>query len=318
MVSIVQEMRLPFIRNTRTQGNHASYEIEPLEAGYGMTIGQSLRRVLLFSLPGAAVTAIRIEGVQHESQAIPGVEEDVAEIVLNVKRLRMGFSSAFPVILRLQASGRREVTAADIEATEGLQVINPDLHLAALVNEQAHLSMELTVEAGKGYVPAEPGRNLPLGTIPVDAMYTPVQKVNYTVEHTRVGQITDFDKIVLDIWTDGTMSPDEALRQSAEILVRHYAQLASSRPPAVEGEDAPTGGLPIPREIYDTPLEQLELGVRAYNSLKRANILKVGHLLTMDEDALTHLRNFGEKGLLELIERLKVRGFLPQKGSGVA
>lgn len=317
-MSMAQEMKLPHIKNTKTQGNYASYEIEPLEAGYGMTLGHSLRRVLLFSLPGAAVTAIRIEGVLRESQGIPGVEEEVAEIVLNVKMLRLRSSSPFPVTMRLEVHGSREVTAADIDVPTGIEILTPALHLASLVDEQAHLSMELTVEVGKGYVSAPPEGDRANGAIPVDAVYTPVQKVIYAVEHTRVGQMTNFDKVVLEIWTDGTTSPDDALRLSAEILVSHFTHLASYHPQAVEIESAQPGGLPIPREIYETPIEELHLGVRAYNSLKRSNITKVGHLLTMDEDTFLQLRNFGEKSLLELFDRLKVRAFLPTHDSEVA
>jgi len=305
------EITLPRIKNTKTQGNYASYDIEPLEAGYGMTLGNALRRVLLSSLPGAAVTSIRIDGVQHEFQDIPHVMEDVTEIVLNVKKLRLRSFSDHAVSMRLEVSGERVVTAADIMAPSTIEIVNPDLYIATLDNENARLDMELVIESGKGYVPADSKEDQPIGVIPVDPIYTPVQKVNYTVEHTRVGQMTNFDKIVLDIWTDGTITPDEALRQSADILVRHFTQLANYRAVLAEPEKPPLSSMPIPPKIYETPIEELDLSVRAYNCLKRSNITKVGQVLSMNEDDLLGVRNFGEKSLQELREKLLLRNFLP-------
>jgi DNA-directed RNA polymerase subunit alpha len=302
---------LPRIKNTKTQGNYASYDIEPLEAGYGMTLGNALRRVLLSSLPGAAVTSIRIEGAQHEFQDIPHVVEDVTDIVLNIKKLRLRSFSDHAVSMHLEVSGEREITAADIQAPSTVEIVNPDLHIATLDSENARLDMEMVVEAGKGYVPADSKEDQPIGVIPVDAIYSPVQKVNYTVEHTRVGQMTNFDKIILDVWTDGTITPDEALRQSADILVRHFTQLANYRAILVEPEKAPLSSIPIPQKIYDTPIEELDLSVRAYNCLKRSNITKVGQVLSMNEEDLLGVRNFGEKSLQELRERLLARNFLP-------
>jgi len=276
-----------------------------------MTLGNTLRRVLLSSLSGAAVTSIRIEGVQHEFQDIPHVMEDVTDIVLNVKKLRLRSFSDHPVSMRLEVNGEREVTAGDIQVPSTVEIVNPDLHIATLDNQNAHLDMELVVEIGKGYVPADSKEDQPIGVIPVDAIYTPVQKVNYTVEHTRVGQMTNFDKIILDIWTDGTITPDEALRQSADILVRHFTQLATYRATSIEPEKAPLSSIPIPQKVYDTPIEELDLSVRAYNCLKRSNITKVGQVLSMNEEDLLGVRNFGEKSLQELRERLLLRNFLP-------
>ncbi len=310
-VGTLLDITLPRIKNTKTQGNYASYDIEPLEAGYGMTLGNALRRVLLSSLPGAAVTSVQIEGVQHEFQDIPNVMEDVTDIVLNIKQLRLRSFSDHPVSMRLEVSGEREVTAADIAAPSTVEIVNPDLHIATLDNENARLEMQLVVETGRGYVPADSKEDQPIGVIPVDAIYTPVQKANYSVEHTRVGQMTNFDKIVLDITTDGTITPDEALRQSADILVRHFSQLANYRAAMVEQEKAPLSSLPIPQKIYDTPIEDLDLSVRAYNCLKRSNITKVGQVLSMNEEDLLGVRNFGEKSLQELRERLLQRNFLP-------
>src|SRR5438270_3735410 len=237
--TLQDSITLPRIKNTRTQGNYASYDIEPLEAGYGMTLGNALRRVLLSSLPGAAVTSIRIDGVQHEFQDISHVMEDVTDIVLNVKKLRLRSFSDHPVSMRLEVSGERVVTAADIMAPSTVEIVNPDLYIATLDNEDARLELELVVETGRGYVPADSKEDQPIGVIPVDAIYTPVQKVNYTVEHTRVGQMTNFDKIVLEVTTDGTITPDEALRQSADILVRHFTQLANYRAVLTSEQDKP-------------------------------------------------------------------------------
>src|SRR5436305_3757638 len=310
-VRTLQDITLPRIKNTKTQGNYASYDIEPLEAGYGMTLGNALRRVLLSSLPGAAVTSIRIEGVQHEFQDIPNVMEDVTDIVLNVKKLRLRSFSDHAVSMRVEASVERELTAADIVAPSTVEIVNPELHIATLDGENARLDMELVIESGRGYVPADSKEDQPIGVIPVDAIYTPVQKVNYTVEHTRVGQMTNYDKIVLDVWTDGTITPDEALRQSADILVRHFTQLANYRAVLAEPEKPPLSSMPIPPKIYETPIEELDLSVRAYNCLKRSNITKVGQVLSMNEDDLLGVRNFGEKSLQELRERLLARNFLP-------
>ncbi len=293
----LEEITLPRIKNTKTQGNYASYDIEPLEAGYGMTLGNALRRVLLSSLPGAAVTSIRIDGVQHEFQDIPHVMEDVTDIVLNVKKLRLRSFSDHPVSMRLEVNGERVVTAADIMAPSTVEIVNPDLYIATLDNEDARLEMELVVETGRGYVPADSKEDQPIGVIPIDAIYTPVQKVNYTV--------------VLDIWTDGTVMPDEALRQSADILVRHLTQLANYRATLAEPEKPPLSSIPIPQKVYDTPIEELDLSVRAYNCLKRSNITKVGQVLSMNEEDLLGVRNFGEKSLQELRERLLIRNFLP-------
>jgi DNA-directed RNA polymerase subunit alpha len=309
--TLQDNITLPRIKNTITQDNYASYDIEPLEAGYGVTLGNSLRRVLLSSLSGAAVTSIRIEGVQHEFQDIPHVMEDVTDIVLNVKQLRLRSFSDHPVSMRLEVSGERVVTAADIMAPSTVEIVNPDLHIATLDHDDARLEMELVVETGRGYVPADSKEDQPIGVIPIDAIYTPVQNVNYSVEHTRVGQITNFDKVVLEITTDGTITPDEALRQSADILVRHFTQIANYRAVLTEPEKAPLSSLPIPQKIYDTPIEDLDLSVRAYNCLKRSNITKVGQVLSMNEDDLLGVRNFGEKSLQELRERLLLRNFLP-------
>ncbi|HEY7416889.1 MAG TPA: DNA-directed RNA polymerase subunit alpha [Ktedonobacteraceae bacterium] len=214
MLMIPYILMLPDTKKIKTEGNYASYAIEPLEAGYGWTLGNALHRVLLSSLPGAAVTSIRVKDVQLELQDIPGVVENMSDIALNVKQLRLRSSSDQSVTMRLRTTGKRIVTAADIVLPNTVEVMNADLYIATLDNEHARLDLELVAETGRGYVPATSKKDRPLGVIPLDAIYTPVQKADYTVEHTRVGQMTNYDKIVLEITTDGTITPDEALRQS--------------------------------------------------------------------------------------------------------
>jgi DNA-directed RNA polymerase subunit alpha len=313
------DIAVPHITATESQQNYASYDIEPLEAGYGMTLGNALRRVLLSSLSGAAVTSVKIEGAQHEFQDVPGVKEDVTDIVLNVKKLRLRSFSDRPVTMRLEVTGARDVTAADIQAPSTVEIVNPDLHIATVDDDNGRFEMELVVESGKGYVPAESKEDQPIGQIPVDAIFSPVQKVNYVVEHTRVGQMTNYDKIVLQLWTDGTITPDEALRQASQVLVQHFQMIAEYNEPGIvdidrQVEIEPARGATayqIPQKIYDTPIEELDLSVRAYNCLKRSNITRVGQVLTMNRDDLLAVRNFGEKSLQELVDRLIQRRLLP-------
>lgn len=320
------DIALPRIKSTETEENFASYDIEPLEAGYGRTLGNALRRVLLSSLPGAAITAIKIEGAQHEFQDVPGIREDVTDIVLNVKKIRLKAHSDQPVTMRIEVSGERVVTAADIQVPSTIDIVTPDVYICTLDSPEAHLEMELVVETGKGYVPAETKDGQPIGQIPVDAIFTPVQRVNYIVENTRVGQMTNYDRITLQVWTDGTITPDEALRQASNVLVRHFQLIADYIVPPdtvidggldiYDGEPVKTGGrhqLPIPPRIYEMPIEELDLTVRAYNCLKRSGITKVGQILTMSEEDLLAVRNFGEKSLNELKVSLKDRDLLPTK-----
>ncbi len=314
------DIALPRIQSTESSPDYASFDIEPLEAGYGMTLGNALRRVLLSSLPGSAVTSIKIEGVQHEFQDIPHVKEDVTDIVLNVKRIRLRSFSEHPVTMHLEVTGEREVTAADIQVPSTIEVVNPEQPICTLDGPDARLEMELVVETGKGYIPAESKEDQPIGVIPVDAIYTPVQKVQYAVEHTRVGQMTNYDKIILQVWTDGTITPDEAMRQAAQVLVQHFQMIAEyekvidTGPRPIEAGPGGAPGLteyPIPAKIFDTPIEDLDLTVRSFNCLKRSGVLKVGQILMMNQDDLLAVRNFGEKSLQELRDKLLSRGFLP-------
>jgi DNA-directed RNA polymerase subunit alpha len=290
-----------------------------LEAGYGRTLGNALRRVLLSSLPGSAITSIKIEGASHEFQDIPSVREDVTDIVLNVKKIRLRSHTDRPVTMRIEVNGERVVTAADIQAPSSVDIVTPDVYICSLDNVDARLDMELVVENGKGYVPAESKEGQAIGVIPVDAIFTPVEKVNYVVENTRVGQMTNYDKIHLEIWTDGSIDPEDALHQAAQVLVQHFQMIADHHEPVtgeVETPSLPPGATSyaIPQNIYDTPIEELDLSVRAFNCLKRSGITKVGQVLTMTQEDLLAVRNFGEKSLNELKDTLIARRFLPDLG----
>jgi len=300
------------IETVASSDTYARYSIEPLESGYGVTLGNALRRVLLSSLPGAAITSVRIEGVYHEFSSIPHVKEDITAILLNIKsiRLRWLLSSDSPVRLSVHAVKEGVITAGDIECPSGIEIINKDQPLVTLDSMDAQLSMELTAERGRGYVPAEMREGLPIGTIPVDAIFSPVRKVNFVAEHTRIGQVTTYDRLILEIWTDGTMHPDEALNRSAEILVRHFSLLASLERAPQRVEKQPLGIAAISPRLYEVPIEDLELSVRALNCLKRAGITKVGQVLEMSESDLLNVRNFGQKSLDELRQRLIARGYM--------
>jgi DNA-directed RNA polymerase subunit alpha len=294
--------------------DYARVVAEPLEPGFGITVGNALRRVLLSSLPGAAVVSVRIDGVQHEFSTIPHMKEDTIEFLLNVKELRLRALSDRPGKLFLEITGREGgITAADIQAPPDYEIINPGLHLATLDSSDAELRVEFNVEQGRGYVPAGQTDGLPIGVIPVDAIFTPVHKVNYKVEHTRVGQASNFDRLVLEVWTDGTISAVEAISQSADILLGQlslFGQLGKPSPPVVErGLGAGTVLTPT---RYNTPIEDLQLSVRAYNCLKRSGLMTVGQVLEKSEDELLSLRNFGRKSYDELRDRLFELGFLAE------
>jgi DNA-directed RNA polymerase subunit alpha len=309
------EMSQPHITAIETTPNYGKFTIEPLEAGYGRTLGNSLRRVLLSSLPGAAVTSIKINGVNHEFQDIPHVKEDVTEIVLNIKRLRLRSLSDSPVEMHLEVAGEREVTAADIDVPGSVEIVNPDLHIATLDNAEARLGLMLHVERGKGYQSVDSAEEQPIGQIPIDAIFTPIYKVRYDVENTRVGQMTNFDRIVMEVWSDGTLAPEDALRQAADILVGHFSLISNYQRDTiaepVQTTNKTLSDYPIPAHVYETPIEDLDLTVRAYNCLKRSNITRVGQVLTMSQDDLLAVRNFGEKSLTELRDKLIERNFLP-------
>ena len=293
------------------QDSYAKYEASPLPAGYGVTIGNALRRVLLSSLEGAAVTSIQIRDVYHEFSTIPGVKEDVTQIVLNVKKLRLKSYAPHPVQLRLLRSGAGLVTANDIEPNADVEIVNPDQQLLTLDSNDMPVEIDMTVERGVGYLAAERSDQLPIGVIPVDAIFSPVRKVNYTVENTRVGQMTNFDKLTIEIETDGTITPEEALSRAAEILVGQFSLFTSAGKQMLVGDSRIPGAPALPANMLDMPIEELDLPMRAYNSLKRNNIVKVGQLLSLQDEDLLRMRNFGKKSLDEMKERLRMRGFLP-------
>jgi DNA-directed RNA polymerase subunit alpha len=304
------ELENPQIEPVEEVGTYAKYEAGPLQAGYGVTLGNALRRVLLSSLEGAAVTSIQIRDVYQEFSTIPGVKEDVTQIVLNVKKLRLKSFATHPVQLRLIKSGAGQVTAADVAESADVEIINPDLVLMTLDTDDVTIEMDLTVERGVGYLGAERTEQLPIGVIAIDAIFTPVRKVNYWVESMRVGQMTNYDKLTIEIETDGTTSPEEALSRSAEILVNQFRPFVTIGIAAAVGEQAAGGIAQLPPNMLDMPIEELDLPMRAYNSLKRNNIVKVGQLLQLKDDDLLRMRNFGKKSLDEMKERLRMRGFI--------
>jgi DNA-directed RNA polymerase subunit alpha len=289
---------------------YGKYEASPLPAGYGVTLGNALRRVLLSSLEGAAVTSIQVHDVYHEFSSLPGVKEDLTQIVLNVKKLRLKSYAPHPVQLKLVKSGAGAVTAADITENADVEIVNPEQHLMVLDSSDVTIEIDLTVERGVGYLAAERAEPLPIGVIPIDAIFTPVRKVNYTVENTRVGQMTNYDKLTIEIETDGTIAPEDALSQAAEVLVHQFSLFTAAGKPVILDRPTP-GGPAIPANMLDMPIEDLDLPMRAYNSLKRNNIVKVGQLLQLKDDDLLRMRNFGKKSLDEMKERLRMRGFLP-------
>lgn len=299
----------PQIECEESSKNYARFIVEPLGPGFGVTLGNSLRRVLLGSLPGAAVTAVKIEGVQHEFTTIPSVKEDVIEFLLNIKQLRLKALSDQPGRLFLDVKGEGTVCAGDIKPSADFEVVNPELHLATLDAPDAHLDAVLYVEQGKGYVPAGRGDGLPIGVIPVDAIYTPLRRVNYSVEKARVGQVSNYDRLVLEIWTDGTISPSEALSKSAEIAVNYFTLFfdLGKVPSEADTHLAPA----IAPEQYMMPLEQLGLSARTFNSLRRSSITKVGELLEKTDEELLGLRSFGQKSLDEVKERLTALDLRP-------
>jgi len=312
----VTQLAVPQIEVVESDNDYARIMAEPLEPGFGITVGNALRRVLLSSLPGAAVVSVRIDGVQHEFSTIPHMKEDTIEFILNVKELRLRALSDRPGKLFLEIAGREGgITAADIQAPPDYEIVNPSLHLATLDSTDAELRVEFNVEQGRGYVPAGQSDGLPIGVIPMDAIFTPVHKVNYKVEHTRVGQDSNYDRLVLEVWTDGTISAVEAISQSADILLGQlalFSQLGKPAPPVVErGLGAGTVLTPA---RYNTQIEDLQLSVRAYNCLKRTGLMTVGQVLEKSEDELLSLRNFGRKSYDELRERLIELGFLSLEG----
>jgi len=293
---------------------YGKFVVEPLERGYGTTLGNSLRRILLSSLPGAAVTSIKIENVLHEFSTIPGVREDVTDIILNIKDLCIKLHTDEKKILRVEAENDGEVVAGDIITDGDVEILNPDLHLATL-EKGGRLFMELTVERGRGYIPAERNKSADdvIGVIPVDSIFTPVRKVNFSVENTRVGQRTDFDKLTLEVWTDGSLRPDEATSLAAKIMSEHLqlfiglTETANDVEIMVEKEEEKKD------KVMDMTIEELDLSVRSYNCLKRAGINTVEELIQRNEEEMMKVRNLGKKSLEEVVNKLNELGLSLRK-----
>src|SRR2546425_2965889 len=306
----------PQVRKLETSANYGKFDIEPLDPGFGTTLGNTLRRVLLSSLWGAAVTSIQIDGVAHEFTAIPHVKEDVTEVILNLKRLCLKSFTEDPVTLLLDVKGPAEVRASHIQASSDVEIVNPDLYICTLA-AKGHLRMELNVERGKGYIPADRNKRegQPIGVIPIDSIFSPVEKANFTVEKTRVGQSTDFDRLIIEVWTDGTMSPEEAVSHAASLFTKHL-QLFVRFPHSIAEPDTRAGAAGPGNRLNDTPIEELDLSVRAFNCLKANDITTVGQLLQKREEELLALRNFGRKSLDEIKEKLVEKGFIKPEEMG--
>ena len=307
MIEAIEKARIECVEADQA-GSYGKFVIEPLERGFGHTLGNSLRRVLLSSLHGCAVRSIRIEGVQHEFTTVPGVTEDVPEIILNFKELACKMYSDEEKIVYIDKVGPCEVTAADIKVDDEIEIINPELHIATL-NEDAHLQMQITLDKGRGYVSADKNKspNTPIGVIAVDSIFTPIRKVNYTVEDTRVGQITDYDKLTLEIWSNGTVKPDEAISMAAKILVEQlslFTGLTDQVPTITYAEPE----VDAREKVLEMTIEELELSVRAYNCLKRAGINTVAELVQRNQDDMIKVRNLGRKSPDEVEQKLTALG----------
>ncbi len=310
----MNNMVTPKIERVAEARSYGKYEINPLERGYGITLGNALRRVMLSSMEGSAVTSIRITEIDHEYDTIPGVQEDVLRLMLNIKNLRLILHEGDLSSMHLEVKGEGVVTAADIIAPPEIEIVNPELYLMTVDGRSKPLTIEMTVGKGRGYLPTEDRKDrLPIGELPIDAVYNPVRRVNFDVGSARVGQSTVYDNLVLEVWTDGTLEPEDALSKSAKILMGHLQHLAGVTAESLAAlVDIEEPVEPVD-EIIDIPIEELDLSVRVFNSLKRTgitNVREVMELNTKGDDALLSIRNFGVKSLTELKEKLEVHGYL--------
>jgi DNA-directed RNA polymerase subunit alpha len=305
---------LPKIETDAISQTYGRFVIGPLESGFGITLGNALRRVLLSSLPGAAVTSVRVSDVSHEFTAIPGMREDVMQFMLQVKQLRLRTDSQEPMRMSLQVEGEGTVTAGDIQSPPEVEVLNPDLYLFTIDSDDVRLDIEFTVEQGRGYLPSDNRGRMPIGELPVDAIFSPIRRVAFDVDQARVGQVTNYDRLTLEVWSDGRVAPLDGLKEAARILVTHLRLIAGlTLEEEAEPVEEETG---VPSEVYDIPIEQLDLSVRVFNSLRRTGITSVGEVLEMlmlGDDTLLTIRNFGQKSLAELKSRLRERGFLEEE-----
>ena len=310
----ITNMVIPKIEREAESRNYGKFIISPLEQGYGATIGNAMRRALLSSLNGVAVTSMRIADVLHEFTDVPGVREDVVQIMLQVKQIRMKLDGVNNTRMHLEVRGEGVVTAADIIAPPEVEIVNPELYLFTVDNNKAKMDIEFSVERGRGYSPAnERSGHMPIGEMPVDALFSPVKRVNWDVAYARVGQSTNYDKLMLEIWTDGSIAPEKALSMSGKVLIehlRHIAGVSEESLMTVIEEEEEKG---VTSEVAETPIEALDLSVRVFNSLKRTGITKVGDVLDLLEkgdQAIMSIRNFGEKSLTELRQKMSEKGFL--------
>ena len=304
----IEKPKIECVESTE-DNTFGKFVVEPLERGYGITLGNSLRRILLSSLPGVAVTSIKIDGVLHEFSTVPGVIEDVTEIILNVKNISMKLFSDGPKIVYIDADGEGPVTAGDIKADSDVEILNPDLHICTL-NGESRFYMELVLNKNRGYIPAEKNKQTgqPIGIIPVDSIYTPVRKVNYTVENTRVGQITDYDKLTLEVWTNGSIKPDEAISLGAKIMSEHLNLFIDLSDHAKHTEIMVEKEETMKEKVLEMTIEELDLSVRSYNCLKRAGINTVEDLTNKTEEDMMKVRNLGRKSLEEVLQKLNALG----------
>jgi len=305
---------LPKIEIQSLTQNYGLFSISPLEKGFGITVGNALRRVLLSSLPGAAVTSIKVDGVHHEFSSIDGAKEDTIELILNIKQLRLRMDAEEPIRLTIDRTGEGPVLAGDIEPPAGVEIVNPELRLLTLDSDDARVVVEMVVQKGKGYSPSDERGKLPIGEIPVDAIFSPVRKVNYSVRPERIGQLTNLDRVELEVWTDGTIRPLEAVTEASAVLAKHFIIISRLREEDLVPIEKPAA-VAIEGDGREMPIEELNLSVRAYNCLKRAGITRVGEVLdrlAKGEEEIMSIRNFGRKSLIELQEKLQERGFISQ------
>jgi DNA-directed RNA polymerase subunit alpha len=308
-------MVTPKVEREAEARNYGKFIISPLERGFGDTLGNALRRVLLSSLDGAAISSMRVSDVMHEFSDIPGVREDVIQVTLQVKQVRMILHEGDTAHLHLDVRGAGEVTAADIQAPAEVEIVNPDLYLFTVDDAKTKLDIDFTVDRGRGYSPAgDRSGKLPLGELPVDAIYSPVKRVNFSVGQARVGQSTNYDRLVLEIWTDGTISPEKTLGTASKIVIDHLRFISGiSEESLMMSVEQEVTGSHLTSEAAETPIENLDLSVRVFNSLKRTGITNVGdvlELLEKGEEAVMSIRNFGEKSLDELRDKMKEKGFM--------
>ncbi|EGD46799.1 DNA-directed RNA polymerase, alpha subunit [Ruminiclostridium papyrosolvens DSM 2782] len=304
----IEKPRIECVSNS-DDNTYGKFIVEPLERGYGITLGNSLRRILLSSLPGAAVNSIKIDGVLHEFSTVPGVVEDVTEIILNIKSLSLLIHGEGSKVIYIDANGEGPITAGDIITDQDVEILNPDLHIATL-NGDHRFYMEMVISKGRGYVSADKNKQAgqPIGVVPVDSIYTPVKKVNYTVENTRVGQITDYDKLTLEVWTDGSINPDEAISLGAKILSEHLNLFVDLSDQAKHTEIMVEKEETKKEKVLEMTIEELDLSVRSYNCLKRAGINTVEDLTNRTEEDMMKVRNLGRKSLEEVLQKLQALG----------